>query len=88
MTLKEALDSSSRFRRKSGGEDYYPAVAGNRDNPHLFNVAEVLADDWELEQDELNITESNLVKAMHSMRYLVVDSVEAYASELFRRLKE
>lgn len=77
MTLIEALKSNKRFRRKSMSKDrwYYidcgylnfhqahlGDMAESSGFANLVNVEDMLADDWELEEDKLEFTKSDIIK--------------------------
>lgn len=57
MTLKDVLESGRRFRRESEGDTWF-SVYGAR----VWSQEEVLADDWELEEETVTLTVNELKK--------------------------
>lgn len=59
MNIIEAIKSGKRFKRKAHF-DYWPKP--NR-NSHTFSLEELLADDWEVEEKQVTLTESDFESA-------------------------
>lgn len=76
MTIIEAIKSGRRFRRKGAKEWYYvdtdlddeDAVVcfkdGDEDSSVPMYVPELLADDWEVEEEQVSITRGKLERAL------------------------
>lgn len=60
LTLKEAIKSGDRFKRPS----YLIFHRCHDDCPERFTREEVLADDWEVEEEKIEITKTQLFRAM------------------------
>lgn len=56
MNLKDALNSGKKFKRKSR------TTWWELDPDILFNLDEVLADDWEIQKDRITIEKQDLDK--------------------------
>lgn len=60
MNIIEAMKSGNRFKRKS----YLLFHSCRKDCPLQFSREEVLADDWEIEEEKRQITKSQLEKIL------------------------
>jgi hypothetical protein len=58
LTLKEALESGKRFKRK-GEPNFEPANGGL-----YFNRKAVLATDWEIEEERISLSAEEIKRAM------------------------
>ncbi len=70
MNLIEALKTGKRFTRKSWTESLGKTVwMSSVDGCNLLKK-DILADDWEVEDEKVTITKSQLYSALHKARLL------------------
>lgn len=62
MTLQEAIKGGKRFRRK--GQTYYLELFHGNNTPLYLNAGDITADDWEVEEKKVTITESDFSAAL------------------------
>lgn len=62
MTIQEAINSGKPIRRKS--DKFW--IDYNFHQRFYINVEEILADDWEIEEEKIEITRSQLNAALGS----------------------
>lgn len=69
MTIQEAIKSGKRFRISRWVKDFYVGPVDNLDNEnHEFTVEQVLADDWEVEEEIFTLTRMQLASLL--VRYM------------------
>jgi hypothetical protein len=85
MTLIEAIKSGKRFRRKDWKIDDW--VSQDRDDlPLRLTRGDVKADDWEVEETVVTITDSDFERARERVDKKI--ECEAYFSEYLKELKK
>lgn len=73
MKLHEVLESGKKFRRKGWKADMfvyveleYSRVIDSAENlSHGFNTTEILADDWEIFEEKIELTESQIREVLN-----------------------
>lgn len=84
MTLQEAIKSGKRFKR-AGGEYFYSNGKYLLDMEDInalhgtLNLEDILADDWEIEEEKLELTAGQIREVLmesrlHVQRFLSPDS--------------
>lgn len=80
MNLIEALKSKKPLRQKNGGLWIYPLTSNI-----IFNIKQILADDWEIQEEKIEITKSQLIEALrkdYPSNFILPSTYEEIARKL------
>lgn len=67
MNIIEAIKSGKRFRRSNQLKDWYQASNTYANDRSISNLlqSDILADDWEIEEEKIEITKAQLKVAVN-----------------------
>lgn len=91
MTLIEAIKSGKRFRRS---DTLWLDVLQNAivmtnfpDKPRFkFDINDIIADDWEIEEEKIEITKIEAEKALRGLRLNILETEMIFVTDILRRL--
>lgn len=80
MTIQEAVRSGKVFFRRGDPDEFYPSSFDASEGSYSFTYAELLADDWEIEEKKVEVTREQLAKAWnnHCAGCLIANSSKSF----------
>lgn len=79
MTIIEAIKSGKRFRRGCGE---FSKWAANGEFQYILRKEDILATDWEVEEEKIEVTKEQLREAWDSFMFPQPDMFAAFARKL------
>lgn len=64
MNIIDAIRTGKRFRRANVTDVWFLSTT-----PHHFSVEDVLADDWEIEEQTVTVTRTQILAALYSSHF-------------------
>lgn len=62
MTIQEAVKSGKKYKRAKNSDWLYP------NTPYLVSLEGILATDWEIEEEKIELTRTQVIEAYRSTR--------------------